>query len=165
MFQQKVAKYAFTFIMSIYPSTRLMKIPNVPQTMAQEIKFKKCWNTIHNFTFQTGLCFAQLVERICALLQTVTPIHRPPLSLTVTNKIHENSKIISIHHNSQLLDKHSCIPLLLVSMHFQTLFLSLFLPLISSFNSFLLFFLSVFISCLSIYLLQTVHYKHSVHVL
>ena len=27
--------------MSIHPSNRLMKIPNVPQTMDQEINFKK----------------------------------------------------------------------------------------------------------------------------
>lgn len=43
--------------------------------------------------------------------------------------------------NSELLDKHLCIPLLLGSMHFQSLFLSLFLPLISYF---IFFFLSSF---------------------
>ena len=51
--------------------------------------------TIRNFTFQKCLCFAQLVEKMCAVLQTVRPTHRLPLPLTVTNKIHENSKIIS----------------------------------------------------------------------
>jgi hypothetical protein len=34
--------------MAIHPSTRLMKIPNVPQTIAQEIKFKK--NAEQNYT-------------------------------------------------------------------------------------------------------------------
>jgi hypothetical protein len=79
MFQQKVAKCAFTFIMSIHPSTRLMKIPHVPQTTAKEIKLKKKSNSwtklsltlhfrtvcvLHNWLKEFVLYYKQLDQSI-----------------------------------------------------------------------------------------------------
>jgi hypothetical protein len=85
------------YLHNVYPSVHpINEDSKCPSNYGQGNQIKKKVNkTIHNFTSQKCLCFAQLLEGVYALLQTVRPIHRPPLPLTVTNKIHENSKIKS----------------------------------------------------------------------